>query len=72
VIKLNPTESKALRFIEQWQREYKNSPLVSEFTSHLQRSRSQVYTVLKSLHNKGYIDLIRIGHRLIIFPLYWE
>jgi predicted transcriptional regulator len=72
VIKLNPTESKTLQLIEQWQREYRNSPNVAEIKRHIQRERSTVYTTLKSLHDKGYIDLIRIGHRFIIFPLYWE
>jgi Mn-dependent DtxR family transcriptional regulator len=72
MIKLSTVESAALKMIRVWQTEYKNSPLTSEMARELKITRGRVRAILYRLFDQGYIDLVKIGRRFLIVPLYWE
>ncbi len=69
---MRQSESAALAVIREWQEKYKNSPSPSELQRAVARSSSGIRYILWNLQKKGYIDLVFVGHRFLIVPLFWE
>lgn len=71
---LNENERAVLREIRKFRARYWNSPTIDELAVLLAMSQGSVESYLKSLCEKGFVDIVRISitDRRVIVPLFWE
>ena len=72
MIRLTTTENSILDIIKQWQKEYFNSPQITDLASEIDKTREAVLQALYKLELKGFIQLVRRRRRIMIVPLYWK
>ena len=69
---MTPKQRDVLQVIQRWQAEYRNSPLKREIAREAKVNKSSVNRILFRLSQLGYIDLVTVGRRWIIVPIWKE